>query len=158
MRRSSSRPLRAAARAALALAALLTAGAAGAAEQLDWCAPIAVRPDQRFYTTRPPCEPWWPDDEIARRADVVLAGFLRPSDSVVPPDPSTCFGPKSMESSRTYNDRLHALAASYGRSVTIVYQSRLDLIDRHTSGSLAVAGLRGGISGGFWGGLFGRGS
>ena len=62
--------------AALAVALLvLGAPRALAVEQLDWCAPVVVRPDQRFYTFTPPCEPWWPDDEIARRADLVLDGF-----------------------------------------------------------------------------------
>lgn len=120
---------------ALGIAATLQTGSASAAEQLDWCAPIVVRPDERFYTFSPPCEPWWPDDEIARRADVVLDGFLHPSDSPIPPESSNCFGPKTMQGSRAYHDRLRALAATYDRTIEFVYQSRLDLVDQKTIGS-----------------------
>jgi hypothetical protein len=109
-------------------------GAVHAEEQLDWCAPVVVRPDQRLYTSNP-CEPWWPDDEIARRADVVLDGFLRPSNSALAPKPSTCWGPQTMESSGAYHQRLRAAAAGYGRSLRFVYFSRLDLVDIHTAAS-----------------------
>ena len=119
-------------RAVLAAIVLGAPLAARAAEQLDWCAPLVVRPDQRFYTFSPPCTPWWPDDEIARRADFVLDGFLHPTSSSIAPDQSSCFGPNTMAGSKAYHDRLRALAASYGRSLTFVYQARFDVVDRHT--------------------------
>jgi hypothetical protein len=126
-------------RAVLAAAVLAAASAwppaARAVEQLDWCAPIAVRPDARFYTQAPACEPWWPDDEIARRADLVFDGFLHPSISPVAPDASNCWGPETMASSGAYHARLRALAAGYGRSLVFVYASRLDLVDRATAGT-----------------------
>jgi hypothetical protein len=114
---------------------LLSAGATRAAEQLDWCAPLVVRPDQRFWAGPPTCEPWWPDDEIARRADLVLDGFLPPWDTGVALEPASCFGTKSMASSAAYHARMRAAAAGYGRSLVFVYQARFDLVDRHTAGS-----------------------
>ncbi len=102
-------------------------------EQLDWCAPVIVRPESRFYTFTPPCEPWWPDDEIARRADFIFGGFLRPTTSTLPPDQSTCFGPSTMENSKAYSDRLRARAATYGRTLHFIYYARFDLVDRQTA-------------------------
>lgn len=104
-----------------------------AVEQLDWCAPIVVRPETRFYTFSPPCEPWWPDDEIARRADFIFGGFQRPTTSTLPPDQSTCFGPNTMENSKAYSDRLRARAATYGRTLHFIYMARFDLVDRQTA-------------------------
>jgi hypothetical protein len=120
---------------AVALAAHLLVAPAFAVEQLDWCAPVVVRPDERFYTFTPPCEPWWPDDEIARRADFILDGFPRPSNSTIPADGNSCWGAKTMESSRAYHDRLRAAAAGYGRSLVFVYQARFDLVARTDAGT-----------------------
>jgi len=110
----------------------LGADLARAAEQLDWCAPLVYRPDARWYRTNP-CEPWWPDDEIARRADYVLDGFLNPSNSWSTPDHATCWGSATMESSGAYHQRLRTAAAAYGRTLRIIYFSRLDLVDHHTA-------------------------
>jgi hypothetical protein len=114
----------------------MLASPAGAVEQLDWCAPVVVRPDTRFFTFTPPCEPWWPDDEIARRADLVLDGFLQPSNSTIAPGyGGTCWGPQTMQSSSAYHDRLRAAAASYGRSLVFVYEGRFDLVTRAEAGT-----------------------
>jgi hypothetical protein len=115
-------------------AALTAVDPAAAVEQLDWCAPVVVRPEYRYwdYAT---CEPWWPDDEIARRADFVLGGFLRPESSSLAPETSICFGPNTMASSKAYAERLRARAATYGRSLHFIYLPRVDLVDRHTAAS-----------------------
>jgi hypothetical protein len=102
---------------------------AAAVEQLDWCAPMVVRPDQRWWSTNP-CEAWWKPDTIAARADYILDGFNVPAPQVLPPDPIACFGPQTQAGSRAYHDDLRARAALLGRSLTIILLGRFDLIDR----------------------------
>jgi len=103
---------------------------ASAAETLDWCAPIVVRPDQRWWSYSP-CEPWWKPDTIARRADFVFDGFPVPAQPVLTPDPIGCFGATTHANSRAYHDDLRVRAAAQGRTLGIIWAQRFDLVDRH---------------------------
>lgn len=113
----------------LVASTLGTAGPSRAAESLDWCAPVIVRPDQRWWSTSP-CEPWWKPDTIAQRADFVFDGFFTPVQPVLTPDTYSCWGSTTVERSRAYHDDLRARAAAHGRTLRFVYFARFDLVLR----------------------------
>lgn len=103
---------------------------ARASAPLDWCAPMAVRADSRWWSYSP-CESWWKPDTIARDADFVFGGFATPAaPNAVTPDTWGCTGATSQATSRAYHDDLRARAAARGRTLTIVYMGRFDLVNR----------------------------
>lgn len=127
---------------ALCLAWIPVAGTpARAAEPLDFCAPVAVRPDQRWWSTNP-CEPWWKPDTLAARADFVFDGFNIPATLALPPDRASCFGDQTHANSKAYHDDLRARAAALGRTLEIVHYARFDLVTRQHA---ALAGFEAGF-------------
>lgn len=108
---------------------LLPVAPAAAEEQLDWCAPVVVRPDQRWWSFSP-CEPWWKPDTIASRARYVFGGFLTPASPVIPADIFSCWGQTTQPRSKAYHDDLRARAALLGRTLEIIYYTRSDIVLR----------------------------
>lgn len=116
----------------------LTAGTpARAVERLDFCAPVAIRPDQRWWSTSP-CEPWWKPDTLAARADFVFDGFPVPATLALPADRVSCFGDQIHANSKAFHDDLRARAAALGRTLEIVHYARFDLVTRQYA---ALAGF-----------------
>jgi hypothetical protein len=87
--------------------------------ELDWCAPLVVRPDTRFVSTNP-CAPWWTPETIGAQADFVFDGAAVPSSSTITP-----------AASATYHAELRSAAAAAGRSLVIVLMARFDLVSRY---------------------------
>jgi len=133
MRRSRLQHLVGALRRGVAIAALLlptfAGGQAVRAGNLDWCAPIAVHPDQRFVDTAT-CQSVYSDSEIAANAEAVMIGdFTDVAHPVVAAPPRTCDPTPSHTANSNYVGRLRAARAAVGGTpLEIVHLSRMDLV------------------------------
>lgn len=110
---------------------MLLMGSAGDARALDydWCAPIVVRPDQRFADAAT-CRSEWSDDEIAAGAEVVTLGdFTDVSSPVIAAPGRTCFPAPSHAANAVWVQRLRAARARVGGPpLRIVHLSRAELV------------------------------
>lgn len=80
---------------------------AATAEQLDWCAPIVVRPDQRMEPSS--CRFTWPQEAIAAHADLVLmSGEGVGSETLHAPHTMTCWGPATWKQMGQFVDQVNA--------------------------------------------------
>jgi len=130
MSRRGPLPARARARTALAAALALAAlaPAAAAEQRLDWCAPIAVRPDQTWDGWKT-CNPAWTRREIATDADYV---YLSAEGIVASPKrephPMTCWGPATWEKMREFVDEVNAMRPEGRRPLRWLASMRFDLV------------------------------
>lgn len=107
------------------LALLALSGPAGAAE-LDWCAPVAVRPDQ-YLRDAAACTPSFSDAELGASADVVLLGeFTDVASPTVAAPSRACTQSPSHAANAPYVQRLRA--AARGRPLAVVHMHRFELV------------------------------
>lgn len=110
---------------ALAILGLARGGAAAAAE-LDWCAPVAVRPDQYFRDPKA-CQGSYSDAELGAGADVVMIGdFTEVANPTVAAPGRTCAPSPSHAINAQYVQRLRNAAS--GRPLAVVHMHRFELV------------------------------
>jgi hypothetical protein len=97
---------------------------------LDWCAPVAARPDQR-YVNYSSCVPVWSTDEIAQHAKEVFygnSGSELPNSLGIAAATTQCFGAQSLDKYRAYNDEIKTKATALGKTVYRVNAFRFDIV------------------------------
>ena len=108
-----------------------TLGAAASAADYDWCAPLVIRPDQRFSDSRA-CVADWSQAEIADGAQAVFMGSgwaVGAANPPLPTAPITCWGADTYAADAAYIDKVNALRKASGKPPLIwIYSNRFDIV------------------------------
>ena len=102
--------------------------ASAAGPELDWCAPVVIRPDQKF-DRYPDCNWVWSKEEIATKAEAVyMSGETAVANPLRPPHPMTCWGDTTYENMAAYIDSVNALRPRGKPPIRWVAMVRFDLV------------------------------
>jgi hypothetical protein len=104
------------------------AAAPAAGVELDWCAPVVIRPDQKFDNAKD-CHWVWSKQEIAEQTDVVyMSGETAVGTPKRPPHPMTCWGDTTFENMARYIDEVNALRPADKPPIQWVAMVRFDIV------------------------------
>lgn len=112
----------------VALTTVFPAVGGAVAGDLDWCAPIVVRPTERIEEPKT-CRWIWSKDEIAREAEIVyVGGEGMVSDPAARPHPMTCFGDATYANVAAYVKEVEALRPAGRPPLRWILYVRTDLV------------------------------